>query len=195
MDTPLNAQLSPVTAAEGAVIPTRVTAPPGESFVVFLIGARVNRWWLLPAIWGVATAMSRMMRELQDDPESGLLSFEQYGGRTSLTVQYWRSLAHLQRYAHRKDKAHVPAWRRWAQQWGLTGAVGVWHETYVVAPGTYETLYHHMPAFGLGRALPLVAAEGALTTARGRLAAALDDQPGDTAQRDADEPAAAAHAA
>ena len=53
----------------------------------------------------------------------------------------------------------------------LGGAVGIYHETYVVQPGSYECVYHHMPPFGLGRIGPLVPAEGELKTAAGRLAA------------------------
>jgi hypothetical protein len=125
---------------------------------------------MLPVIWGVASAMGRMMRELRDDPDAGLLAFESYVGRTTLAVQYWRSSEDLLRYAADRERAHVPAWRRWVKRWGLDGAVGIWHETYVVPPGNYECLYHHMPAFGLGKVGPLVPAEGPLHGARGRLA-------------------------
>lgn len=148
----------------------RLTVHREEGFVVFLIGARVNKWWMVPAAWAVAAAMGRMIRELASNPESGLLSYEAYAGRTTLMVQYWKSVEHLQRYAHAKDKAHVPAWRRWIQKWS-DGAIGIWHETYVVEPGSYEVVYHHMPPFGLGRVGPLVPAEGALKTAEKRLAA------------------------
>ena len=85
-------------------------------------------------------------------------------------MQYWRSLEDLQAYAHDKQRAHVPAWQRWVKRWS-DGAVGIYHETYVVAPGTYECVYHHMPPFGLGQVGPLIPAEGKLRTARGRLAA------------------------
>jgi hypothetical protein len=30
--------------------------------------------------------------------------------------------------------------------------VGIWHETYLSGPGRYETIYHHMPRFGLAKA-------------------------------------------
>ncbi len=151
--------------------PDRLTVSPDRGFVVFLIGARINKWWMIPIIWGVTRAFSRIMRELQRDPDSGLLSFEQYGGRTTLSVQYWRSLEDLQAYARDKERAHVPAWRRWVKRWGLGGAVGIWHETYVIEPGAHESVYVHMPPFGLGKVGPLVPAEGALKTAAGRLAA------------------------
>ncbi|MCB9537496.1 MAG: DUF4188 domain-containing protein [Myxococcales bacterium] len=154
---------------ENPVDPRRLTVDRDEGFVVFLIGARINKWWLVPIVWAVARAMGRMMRELQSDPDSGLMAFESYGGRTTLAVQYWRSHDDLQRYAHDKGRQHVPAWRQWIRRWGLGGAVGIWHETYVVEPGTYECVYHHMPAFGLGKVGPRVPAEGRLKTAAGRL--------------------------
>ncbi len=156
-------------ASSSEVSSARMTVDPSASFVVFLIGMRVNRWWMLPAIWAVAAAMTAMTSELLRNPDSGLLSQESYPGRTTLTVQYWRSLSDLQRYAHSKEQQHVPAWRRWIQRTGLSGAIGIWHETYVVGPGQHESVYHHMPAFGLGRALPRIPATGPLTTARGRL--------------------------
>ena len=147
----------------------RLTAENSEGLVVMLIGARVNRWWLMPILWGVSRAMNRMMAELTDDPESGLMSYESFAGRTTLMVQYWRSLDDLHRFAHNKERQHVPAWRRWIKEWGPSGAVGIWHETYIVSPGAYESVYHHMPPFGLGRVGELVVAKGALSTARGRL--------------------------
>ncbi len=149
----------------------RLTVCRDEGFVVFLIGARVNKWWMLPVLWAVAMANRRMMKELAADPEAGLLSYEAYGGRTTLSVMYWRSYEHLQRYAKAKERQHAPAWRQWIRRWGPTGAIGIWHETYVVEPGSYECVYHHMPPFGLGRVGPRVPAEGALKTGPGRLAA------------------------
>jgi hypothetical protein len=151
-----------------ATRPERLTVRRDDEFVVFLIGARVNHWWSLPIAWAVGMAMARMMRELLADPDSGLLSYEQYGGRTTLMVQYWRSKEDLLAYAKDRERRHVPAWRRWIQRWGR-GAVGIWHETYVVGPGSYECVYHHMPPFGLGKVGPLVPAEGELKTAAKRL--------------------------
>ena len=148
----------------------RLTVQRDEGFVVFMIGARINRWWMLPVIWAVSSAFNRMMKDLLARPELGLLSYEGYGGRTTLMVQYWKSLDHLHAYAHAKQEKHVPAWRRWVQKWG-NGIVGIWHETYVIEPGQYETVYHHMPAFGLGKVGPLVPAVGPLKTAAKRLAA------------------------
>jgi hypothetical protein len=124
---------------------------PGD-FVVFLIGMRINQPWALRH-WGpVVAAMPRMLRELQAQPERGFLHGESWFGRTSLMLQYWRSLDQLLAYAKDKDSAHLPAWRAFNRRSGGAGAVGIWHETYHVAPGRFESIYVNMPAFGLGRA-------------------------------------------
>lgn len=151
-----------------AVRPERLTVERDDGFVLFLIGARVNKWWMLPIAWAIGLAMTRMMRELEADSSLGLLSSESYFGRTTLAVQYWRSFEHLDRYAHARERMHLPAWRQWLKRWS-EGAVGIYHETYVVEPGTYECIYHHMPPFGLGRVGPLVPADGALANAKSRL--------------------------
>lgn len=154
-------------------LPERVTAVRDGSFVVFVIGARFNKWWALPVVLGVALAMRRMQRELLANPDSGLLAQESFG---TVTLQYWRSLDELLAYAKDKERAHVPAWQRWIRQWGLDGAVGIFHETYVIEPGHYENVYVNMPPWGLGRAARLVPAEGPLRTARGRLEALAPSQ-------------------
>ena len=48
------------------------------------------------------------------------------------------------------------------------GAVGIWHETYLVHAGEYEAIYSGMPPTGLGRAGKLVPATGRKESARGR---------------------------
>ena len=138
----------------------RLTVHQDEPFVVFLIGARINKWWLLPAVWAIGGAMGLMMKELEAKPDLGLIASEQFFGRTLILVQYCKSTEHLYRYARDKDHEHVPAWQHWAKKLGLTGAIGIWHETYVVEPGNYECIYQHMPTFGLGRVGTLVPADG-----------------------------------
>jgi hypothetical protein len=129
-------------------------------FVVFLIGMRVNRWWK-PHKWlPVAMAMPRMIRELQAHPELGFLGAEQFFGRTTLMVQYWRSMDHLMAYAKSRDAKHLPAWRAFYRAVGTSGDVGIWHETYRVRPGDYENVYVNMMPFGLGKVGELVAAGG-----------------------------------
>jgi Domain of unknown function (DUF4188) len=135
------------------VIPQRMTATLDTSeFVVFLIGARINRWWKVGSWLPVVRAMPRMLKELEANPELGLLGYEQAVGRTTIMVQYWKSLSQLMDYAKARDSAHLPAWRDFNRKIGTNGDVGIWHETYIVRPGAYENIYANMPAFGLGRA-------------------------------------------
>lgn len=153
--------------ANKQIIPQRVTAEIDSEFVVFLIGARINQWWNVRAWLPVFLAMPRMLRELQQHPELGLLAV-QFHGLT--TVQYWRSVEHLNAYAASRNHTHLPAWRAFNQNARKAGeAVGIWHETYHVKPDQYETVYVNMPAFGLGRAGTLVPATGHRQGAKGRM--------------------------
>ncbi len=149
----------------------RMTARMDGDFVVFLIGMRVNRWWKLHRWLRVALAMPRMQRELADHPELGLLGSDQWFGRTTIMVSYWRSMEHLMAYAKSRDAEHLPAWRAFNKLIGTNGDVGIWHETYRVRPGDYENVYMNMPAFGMGGAGRLEEATGKREHAAGRLAA------------------------
>ena len=85
------------------------------------------------------------------------------------TIQYWRSFEHLHAYAHARDAKHLPAWAEFNRRIGGNGSVGIWHETYAVAPGQYETIYANMPRFGLGLAAEHVPVVGWLDGARMRM--------------------------
>ena len=165
------------------VMRERMAAAIDGDFVVFLIGMRINRFWAvhqwLPVFW----AMPRMLRELAGRPDSGLLGFRFHNGlRNHLVVQYWRSFEHLERYARDPAGEHLPAWAAFNRRVGSSGAVGIWHETYRVAAGQYEAIYHNMPAYGLGLASRLVPAAGRYATAAGRLGVRDgDDAPVDLA--------------
>jgi hypothetical protein len=154
------------------LIQERMTGQIDGEFVVFLIGMRLNRWWKVWQWLRSARAMPRMVRELKAQPELGFLGAESWFGRTTILMSYWRSTEHLIAYARSRDHAHLPAWREFNRLIGTNGDLGIWHETYRVRPGEYETMYVNMPAFGAGRAGRLVAARGALERADGRLAAA-----------------------
>ncbi len=150
----------------------RMTARMSGDFAVFLIGMRLNRPLLFHKWLPVATAMLRMLKELYSKPEAGLLSHEMWLSRTVLLVQYWRSLDALLDYAKARDAGHLPAWQAFNRAIGSGGTVGIWHETYVARPGSYENVYVNMPAFGLGKAGTLVEAQSGLQSAVGRLRAA-----------------------
>lgn len=147
----------------------RLTAQLDGEFVVFLIGMRFNKLWKIHKWLPVAMAMPRMLKELDAAPEAGLLGREEWVGRTTIMLQYWRSMDHLLAYAKDRDSEHFPAWKAFYKAIGTSGDVGIWHETYVVTPGSYENIYVNMPAFGLGKAGKLVPASGNKQTALGRI--------------------------
>src|SRR5580765_2163358 len=105
------------------IIKKRMCGEIEGEFVVFLIGARINKPWKVWKWWPVATAM---------------------------VIQYWRSFEHLEAYAKQRDLAHLPAWQAFNKAVASDGDVGIWHETYVIAPGKYENIYNNMPPYGLG---------------------------------------------
>lgn len=150
----------------------RWTADIDGEFLIFLIGMRVNRWRAVRQWLPVFTAMPGMLRELQAQEDSGLLGYRLLfaGPRAPMVVQYWRSVEHLQRYAHDPGRAHRPAWLAFFRDSWKDGAVGIWHETYVVPAGSYETVYGNMPPTGLGQAGDLVPVERRTSTAARRLA-------------------------
>ena len=147
----------------------RVTAKIDGDFVVFLIGMRINRPWKLHKWLPVFRAMPRIIRELEQHPESGFLGHIMNFG---VIVQYWRSFEHLEAYARDSNQSHWPAWVAFNKRVGQSRSdVGIWHETYRVRAGEYECVYSGMPPFGLAKASATVDAVGQLDSARGRLEA------------------------
>jgi hypothetical protein len=153
------------------VIAKRMSAEIEGDFVVFLIGMRINKLWK-PWKWlPVFFAMPRMLRELGQKPEMGLLGAEQYFGSPwrPMIVQYWRSYEALEAYARNRDATHWPAWVAFNKKVGSNGDVGIWHETYLVRAGGYETVYNNMPRTGLGKYTEIVSASGKRESAKGRM--------------------------
>jgi Domain of unknown function (DUF4188) len=123
----------------------------------------------------VFVAMPRMLRELEANPEAGLLGASLYLGSPlrPLVVQYWRSFDHLERFARSRDASHWPAWVAFNKRVGSSGDVGIWHETYLVPAGRYDCVDNNMPPTGLGDATTL--RPGRKATAAGR--AGIRDEP------------------
>jgi hypothetical protein len=110
-----------------------------------------------------------MLTELYTHPELGFLGGNTWFGRTFVLVQYWRSFEDLEAYAKARDKQHLPAWSAFNRAVGNNGDVGIYHETYRVAPGQYENVYVNMPPTLLGEVAPLVPVSGGRNSARGRM--------------------------
>jgi hypothetical protein len=146
-----------------------MTAHVDGDFVVFLIGMRINKPWKIHKWLPMFLAMPRMLKELAANPDSGFLGHI-FGPR--VIVQYWRSFDQLEAYARDRDAQHWPAWVAFNKRVGQSrGDVGIWHETYLVHAGEYETVYSGMPPFGLGTVGTLVPASGHREDARGRMGA------------------------
>jgi hypothetical protein len=163
------------------IIDRRVTAAIEGDFVVFLIGMRINKLWK-PRKWlPVALAMPRMMRELDGRPDTGLLGVDWYlgGPWRVMLVQYWRSFEHLEAYARSGEAEHWPAWVDFNKKVGSSGDVGIWHETYLVSAGRYESVYNNMPPVGLGAATSLVPAAGRKASAASRAGIRQEPYPED----------------
>ncbi|WP_330307531.1 MULTISPECIES: DUF4188 domain-containing protein [unclassified Streptomyces] len=135
----------------------RTTAAAEGDVVVLLIGMRVNHFWAVHHWLPVFVAMPRMLRELQKDKSRGLLAhvLMTASPRTYYVVQYWESKEKLYAYASSPDMLHHKAWaiiNRKERAGKARGHVGLWHESYIVPEGAYESIYADMPAFGLAAA-------------------------------------------
>jgi len=137
-----------------------------------MIGMRINRWRNVGRWAFVAGAMPKMLKELESRPDSGLLWYRNYISLPIVMVlQYWESFDKLLAYAHDREGQHFPAWAEFNRRIGYSkGAVGIWHETYLVEPGKFECIYGNMPCFGLAAATTRVKAECRLAAAQNRFA-------------------------
>ena len=146
----------------------RWTAEIEGDFVVFIIGARINKPWdFVRAIrdLGGRKGMNHMLKYLTEHPEKGLLGYETMG---IVNVQYWRSFEQLEAFARDQDDPHLATWRNYWKRVGKDDRAGIWHETFLVRAGEYEAIYTNMPTFGLGKAASAVPIAES-SAARGRL--------------------------
>jgi len=129
----------------------RMTAVVDGDFVVFLIGLRINKPWKIHRWLPVFMAMPTMLKELYRNPDLGFVHQESWFGRTTIMVQYWRSLEQLEQYAKNQSLNHLPAWAAFNKKIGSNGDVGIWHETYLCQQGSHQSVYNNMPRFGLAK--------------------------------------------
>jgi hypothetical protein len=159
------------------VQPGRYTADVSDDFIVFLIGMRMNKPLKVHKWLPVARAMPRMLRVLDEHPELGCLGHHEWYARTTLTVQYWKDFASLDRFARDKDLPHLEPWRAFNRAVRDSGDVGIWHETYRVRAGDYETIYGNMPVFGLAAAFEGVPVQRKAQAAAARIGVTSTDTP------------------
>ncbi|MEV7770721.1 DUF4188 domain-containing protein [Kitasatospora sp. NPDC086791] len=157
-------------------LPGYTTAAASGDTVVLLIGMRINRFWAVHH-WGpVMFAMFRMLYELRRGSGRGPGRGSEGGSgrgllgrilltaspRTYYVVQYWESKEKLYGYASAPDGFHHTVWgiaNRKLREGKARGHVGLWHETYIVPEGGYESIYFDMPPFGLAGATGVLPVE------------------------------------
>lgn len=160
---------------DSTLIEQKVAADRSEEFVVFHIGVRINALWKVHRWLPIVLIAPRMVRELVSDPESGLLESRTIVGpgiRNLGFIQYWDSFDALREYARDSDHLHLSAWQEYYEDGTKEdAAVGIWHETYVIDPDEYETVYNNMPPHGLGSCddTEIVPASDQRKTAAGRM--------------------------
>lgn len=150
----------------------RYTALTDEPFVVFLVGMRINQLWALHRWLPVFLAMTRMLIELHKNPHKGMLNAQtRFSWREFMVQSYWHSYEELEDYARTMKNEHLPAWKKFNQTIGAQGSVGIWHETFLIAPKQYECVYVNMPVSGLAKAknTDFVKATGTQETSWSRL--------------------------
>ncbi|HEY1643322.1 MAG TPA: DUF4188 domain-containing protein [Streptosporangiaceae bacterium] len=154
----------------GQVAGRRMTAEIDGDFVVFLIGARLDKLHPVRSFLdlGGRRGMKHMLDYLVARPDKGLLGYQM---GLPVIVQYWRSFEHLEAFARDDSDPHLEVWRRYWRRVGTSPRTGIWHETYLVRAGEYEAVYGNMAPFGLARAGRMVPVSES-SRARGRLKAA-----------------------
>ena len=151
----------------------RFTTPGNRAFVLFRIGMRFNGLrGIVPALRTFAE-MPFMLAEQRSNPDIGMLATSVSLSWPVIAItQYWRSFDELERYALASAGKHTRA-MRWFNKLGRSSeGTGIWHETYRIEPGTYESIYANMPPYGLAAAIghePIVPAKA---RARDRIEAA-----------------------
>lgn len=163
--------------------------PADSEVVVFLIGFRNNHplGILAPGMKWIGEQFQGMIRDLEEhDEEFGLMGMTSWintSTRTtqneSLQVGYFKTVEGLHAFAH--SEYHMKTWREWnanVKQWPH---LSIYHETYAVPKGAWETIYvnSHVSGFPSARVKtddglwvsPLVdASRGLLKTSAGRMA-------------------------
>jgi hypothetical protein len=141
-----------------------------EPFAVFVFGMRCNRARGLPRfLWGLGV-LRRVLADLDAHPGRGYLGGHVYrSGRTLVAVQYWASFDALDAWARDHALPHRGPWQRYLREALRDPAMGLWHETYLAEPGSWEAVYVNMPSWGLGAAADAVQMQATKGSARERL--------------------------
>lgn len=141
-------------------------ACPKDEVVVFIIGMKVRKLWRVWTWLPVYFQMNAIIQDLKKNPAKGMLHTISL---PNVLIQYWDSYDYLYNYARDPDGKHLSAWSKFNKVVKKTGAIGVFHETYVVPKDRIETAYFNMPPIGLSACYPTSPFAKGSMTARQRL--------------------------
>lgn len=131
----------------------RYTAQLDGSFVIFIVGMRINHLWAVSKWWSAISVMLKLIKQLKINSQSGLLHTENYCyWRGFAVIQYWRSFEDLEKFSNDTNQLHTQAWEVFNRCIGDNESVGIWHETYLIDAKNYECIYRNMPKKGLALA-------------------------------------------
>ncbi|RJO78961.1 DUF4188 domain-containing protein [Nocardia panacis] len=121
----------------------------GTEVVLFLLGVRINKLTAVHRWLPVIRSLAPMLKELSEDAESGLIASrtQLYGARELTLLQYWSSVGQLMDFAH--GPTHRKVWQDFYRFATRGSEVGIWHETFIVPAGRYESIYGNVPLSGL----------------------------------------------
>lgn len=128
-----------------------------EPFVVLLIGMRINKPWHVHRWLPLVFQMGQMLRELNTNRAPGFLNGHTWFGRTTVLIQYWRSMEDLELYATKRHENRTPAWATFNEAVEATDSVGAYHELYAIEPGRYDNSFINMPRTLLSSVAPICA--------------------------------------
>lgn len=153
----------------------RTTHEYDGELVIFLIGMTINRPWRVDKWLPTFAAMPPMLKELSQDPDSGLMGFQVSLSKINPVVtQYWNSLNKLYAYAGDPQSRHRPEWANFNRRVRKNPSiVGIWHETYLVDRA--ESVYFGTPDIGLAavtKRVPVSARSARQRIAAGRTSSA-----------------------
>ncbi|WP_159395871.1 monooxygenase family protein [Streptomyces sp. 3211] len=141
-----------------------------QHLAVLLLGMRINNWLRIRDWGSVVRDMQRMLAELSDAPQAGLLRTESYWmGRNFIEIQYWQDITKLDEYVHNGAMSHLTAWKNYAARTKNRDSVGFYHEIYIVGETPLEAVYSNMPPVGLAAAVGQLEAVTHRTNGREKL--------------------------
>lgn len=140
--------------------------PASRSVVVFHVGAQVNHpmGFKAPGAAKVGRNFMMLMQELMKNrDEHGVLGIDKWDGSEStnpnntLSVMYFKDLESLHKFAH--GPLHRKAWDEFDAK--TYPHIGIYHETFEVPMGAFETIYLNCRPTLLGAAsVPVDGKEG-----------------------------------